>query len=190
MLLALTGGQKLGIAAVAAAFVVFALASSFLLPRRNPSFPGRRLPLFVFVSVLFFAGTMTAMIVLAREDTVEAHATEETEPAETETGTTDTGATETGPGETETEGGDGGAQGDPEAGRELFASEGCGGCHVLEAAGTTGTIGPNLDQAQPTFDAAVTQITNGGGGMPPYGGQLSAEEIRSLAAFVTESGGG
>jgi mono/diheme cytochrome c family protein len=37
--------------------------------------------------------------------------------------------------------------GDPSHGKQLFASAGCGGCHVLADAGTTGTTGPNLDDA-------------------------------------------
>jgi cbb3-type cytochrome c oxidase subunit III len=37
-------------------------------------------------------------------------------------------------------------QGDEETGRQLFSTK-CGGCHVLQAAGTSGTVGPNLDHA-------------------------------------------
>jgi mono/diheme cytochrome c family protein len=36
--------------------------------------------------------------------------------------------------------------GNPAAGKKLFVST-CGGCHTLAAAGTTGTAGPNLDDA-------------------------------------------
>ena len=32
--------------------------------------------------------------------------------------------------------------GDPVAGKQLFASEGCAGCHTFKAAASTGTIGP------------------------------------------------
>ena len=45
----------------------------------------------------------------------------------------------------------------------LFESN-CGSRHVLADAGTSGTIGPNLDQAKPALQRAITQITNGGGG--------------------------
>ena len=68
----------------------------------------------------------------------------------------------------------------------LFESN-CGSCHVLADAGTSGTIGPNLDQAKPTLQKAITQITNGGGGMPPFKGQLSQAQIRALAQYVVES---
>ncbi len=73
---------------------------------------------------------------------------------------------------------------DPKA---MFTSN-CGSCHTLEKAGTSGTVGPNLDEAQPTFEKAVRQITNGGGGMPAFGQQLTDEQIRALARYVSERG--
>jgi len=187
VLLALTGGQKLGIALAAAAFIVFALGSSFLLPRRDPSFPGRGLPLFVVVSILFFVGMMTAMFALAREEESEAHGTEAPAAADTNEGTDTATTGGTGTGETGT-----GAEvrGDPEAGRAVFDEAGCGGCHVLEEAGSSGTVGPSLDNTQVSFNEAVEQVRNGGGGMPPFGDRLSDEEIQNVAAFVVESARG
>ena len=85
---------------------------------------------------------------------------------------------------------DGGTEGNAEAGAQLFADNGCGNCHTLAAAGSTGTTGPNLDEIQPSFEAAVEQITNGGGGMPAFGESLSDQQIRDLAAYVVESTGG
>jgi len=78
----------------------------------------------------------------------------------------------------------GGGGDDP---KSMFTSN-CGSCHTLEKAGTSGTVGPNLDEAQVTFEAAVRQITNGGGGMPAFGEQLSDEQIRALARYVSERG--
>jgi cytochrome c6 len=89
---------------------------------------------------------------------------------------------------TETTGG-GGAQGNAEAGAEVYTSAGCATCHTLSAAGSTGTTGPNLDEAMPSFEAAVAQITNGGGGMPPYKDQLSEQQIADVAAYVAENAG-
>ena len=109
--------------------------------------------------------------------------------AATDTGgeTTDTGtATDTGGETTETNGEDGGGEGDAEAGADVYTSAGCGNCHVLEAAGSSGSVGPNLDESDVDYEGAVQQIRNGGGGMPPYEGQLSDEEIANVAAFVTE----
>jgi mono/diheme cytochrome c family protein len=74
----------------------------------------------------------------------------------------------------------GGGGDDP---KSIFSSN-CGSCHVLQDAGTTGTVGPNLDQARPEFQEAFTQIKNGGGGMPAFGGQMTDEEIRALARYV------
>jgi mono/diheme cytochrome c family protein len=87
---------------------------------------------------------------------------------------------------------DGGSEttGDAAAGEAVFASAGCGGCHELEAASSTGTVGPNLDEAQPSFDHVVEQVTEGGGAMPSFKDRLSEKEIRDVAAYVSESAGG
>jgi len=41
-------------------------------------------------------------------------------------------------------------KGDPTAGKGDFTKAGCGACHTLADAGSTGTVGPNLDQRSPT----------------------------------------
>ena len=89
------------------------------------------------------------------------------------------------PAETEGDGG-GEVEGDPAAGEEVFASAGCGSCHVYEPAGSSGTAGPSLDESQVSYEAAYEQIANGGGGMPAFQDQLSEQEIADVAAFVTE----
>ena len=78
------------------------------------------------------------------------------------------------------------SEGDPAKGKTIFASAGCGGCHTFSAAGSTGTVGPNLDDASIDFEGAVAQVTNGGGGMPAFGDRLSDQEIADVAAFVTQ----
>ncbi|HWH14039.1 MAG TPA: c-type cytochrome [Miltoncostaeaceae bacterium] len=82
------------------------------------------------------------------------------------------------------------SQDDADAGAALFLSAGCGGCHVLDAAGSQGQAGPNLDDADPSLEEAIAQIRNGGGGMPAYEGQLSDQQIRDVATYVVESAGG
>jgi cbb3-type cytochrome c oxidase subunit III len=67
----------------------------------------------------------------------------------------------------------------------LFESN-CGSCHVFADAGTEGSIGPNLDQSNVTVQQAVRQISNGGGGMPAFKGQLEEQQIRALAQYVTK----
>ena len=88
---------------------------------------------------------------------------------------------------TETTGDEDGATGDAANGETVFASAGCGGCHTFEAAGSTGSVGPNLDDISASFDEVVEQVTNGGGAMPAFGDELSAQEINDVAAFVTGS---
>jgi mono/diheme cytochrome c family protein len=88
---------------------------------------------------------------------------------------------------TQAEGNGEAAEGDPEAGMEVFASAGCGNCHTFEPAGATGTTAPSLDESDVTFEEAVEQIRNGGGGMPAFEGDLSDQEIADVAAFVTSS---
>ena len=54
-----------------------------------------------------------------------------------------------------TDDGGGEAAGDAAAGAGLYAEAGCGNCHTLADAGSTGAIGPNLDDSQPSFELAV-----------------------------------
>lgn len=83
---------------------------------------------------------------------------------------------------------DGGSEGgDAANGEQVFASAGCGGCHTFAAAGSTGSVGPNLDDAAPSFDKVVSQVTSGGGAMPSFEDELSEQEIRDVAAFVSGS---
>jgi mono/diheme cytochrome c family protein len=67
----------------------------------------------------------------------------------------------------------------------------CAGCHTLAAAGTTGTIGPNLDQLAPILSTAIVvrQVTNGGAQMPAFKGKLSAAQIQAVAKYVSSSAG-
>jgi len=80
------------------------------------------------------------------------------------------------------QGGDASAD-DPKA---LFTSN-CAGCHTFTAAGASGTIGPNLDQSSLTVDRIAQQIRSGGGGMPPFEGQLTDEQIQALSEFLFEN---
>jgi len=73
------------------------------------------------------------------------------------------------------------------SGAKVFASAGCGGCHALSAAKSNGQTGPNLDQAKPSYDVVVRQVSNGGGGMPSFSEKLSTGQIRDVASFVAAS---
>jgi mono/diheme cytochrome c family protein len=72
-------------------------------------------------------------------------------------------------------------------GKAIFASAGCATCHTLAAAGATGTVGPNLDEAQPSVETAIERVTQGKGVMPSFKGQLTDAEIRAVAEFVSTS---
>jgi cytochrome c6 len=74
-------------------------------------------------------------------------------------------------------------------GGKVFASAGCASCHTLAAADASGGVGPNLDDLQPSFEAVRAQVTDGGGGMPSFNGQLSAAEIDAVAKYVAASAG-
>ena len=82
------------------------------------------------------------------------------------------------------------ADGGEADGAAVFASAGCGGCHTLGAAGSSGVAGPNLDDLQPSEEDVAEQVRNGGGGMPAFGDQLSDAEIEAVARYVSESAGG
>jgi cytochrome c6 len=165
VIVALSAGQKLGIVVVAAAFIGFALASSFLFPRSQPDYPGRRLPLFIAVTILLFVAMLTAMVVFAREPEEETGAHGDEAPA-------------------------GAVEGEAEAGADVFGEAGCGDCHTLEAAGSTGQVGPNLDEASPDHALVVERVTNGQGAMPSFADRLSEEQIQDVAAYVVQATGG
>jgi len=118
--------------------------------------------------------------------------TGETDTGQTDTGQTDTGQTETGQteteAETETEGG--GSSGDAQAGQAIWNANGCGGCHTLEAAGSMGNVGPNLDESKPDAALTVNRVTNGMGAMPSFKGTLSEQDIQNVAAYVVDSTSG
>jgi cytochrome c553 len=120
--------------------------------------------------------------------------TEPTETTETETEPTETEPTETEPTEgeptettpTETEPG---AEGDPVAGKAVFTAN-CAACHTLADAGTTGTVGPNLDESQPSLELTTDRVTNGQGAMPAFGNSLSEQQIADVSAYVVQATSG
>ena len=70
-----------------------------------------------------------------------------------------------------------------------FTSAGCVNCHTLAAAGATGTVGPNLDDAKPSADKVVERVTEGKGVMPSFKGQLTDQQIQDVAAYVSSVAG-
>ncbi|SRR6266536_5818726 len=122
----LSTGNKIGLAAVGAAFIVFALVSSFVLPLRNPNFPGRGLGWYLALSVLFFVAMISAVLVFGKEKKEASAAA-----ATTSAATTTTQAV---------------SAADLAAGKAVFQSQGCTSCHTLKAVGSTAKVGPDLDK--------------------------------------------
>ena len=182
LLHALSTGHKLGLGLAGAAFAGFALIVSMLVPRRWPQFPGRRgLPLFLVVSFLFFLGMLSAVEVFgagseehAKTEAGQAHPTTPALP-----------------------------KGSPSKGKALFASQGCASCHTFKPAGSTATIGPDLDKlgayarqagrgsleqftAESITDpSAYVQPGYPDGVMPKTFGKLPKAELADLVAFLT-----
>ena len=63
----------------------------------------------------------------------------------------------------------------------------CGMCHTLQAAGSEGQIGINLDQLKPLMAQVIAVVTNGNGVMPAFEEMLSSEEIDAVAYYVFKS---
>jgi mono/diheme cytochrome c family protein len=80
--------------------------------------------------------------------------------------------------------------GDATAGKQVFASAGCVGCHTLADANAHGAVGPNLDQAKPALSLVVARVTKGAGAMPSFKGQLKDKQIADVAAYVVKATGG
>ena len=171
MLLALATSNKIWLAVFAGIFIAFSLVASFVFPRRNPDFPGERgRSWFVVATIALFVAMMFAVTVFAREEE-EAHGSEAGEQV-----------TETAP------------TGDAAAGRTLFTSQGCGGCHALAAAGTDPSVGPNLDESLEGDNAEHirqsivdpdAQVERGFTPiMPDEYGDLSPKQLDDLITFI------
>jgi mono/diheme cytochrome c family protein len=190
VLLALTTNQKFGLAGTAAVFIAFALISALLIPRGKPDFPGRRgLVPFILATAILTIAMLGAVEVFAKEEPPEAEAPGETtpepppSPPTTETTGTTTTTTEQPPGS-------------PAAGRAVFTSAGCGACHTFAPAGTSGSVGPDLDEALQRKDAEFirqsivdpnAEVTQGysAGVMPQnFGQELSPQQLDDLVAFL------
>jgi mono/diheme cytochrome c family protein len=83
-------------------------------------------------------------------------------------------------------GGGGGGQATGNDPKALMTAN-CGSCHTFAAAGITGTVGPNLDQSKRDLAGIIRQITNGGGGMPPFKGKLTDQQIKAIAQFIVKN---
>jgi mono/diheme cytochrome c family protein len=187
---------------LAASAVVVALVGL-----KNDNFPGKWMPLIIVWFAIFAVGAGTFAVLHGKDESKDhdkeyAKASEEIqkrettgpfeeaekekaeeeeaeEPAESE----ESSEAEEEPAEGESS--TGAAGGDAESGAVVF-SENCSVCHG--ATGHGGNGGPDL-RTMPlaqSEEGAIQQVTNGGGGMPPFGGVLSEEEIENVAAYVAQ----
>jgi mono/diheme cytochrome c family protein len=88
------------------------------------------------------------------------------------------------PGATQTTTADGTAK---PPGAQVFDDAGCGNCHTLADAGSTGSSGPSLDALKPDAERVSRQVRQGGRGMPAFEGQLTEREIEDVATYVAEA---
>jgi cytochrome c553 len=131
------------------------------------------------------SGTIQGTITVGTDKVVTVGTGAETAPAAGDTSTT-AGGTST---EATTGGGStAAAAGDAAAGKAVFTAN-CGACHVLSDAGTSGTVGPDLDQLKPDAATVQKQVENGGGAMPAFKGTLSDTDIANVAAYVSSVAG-
>jgi mono/diheme cytochrome c family protein len=192
--MALSTGQKTGLAVVAGCFIVFALLSSFVLPHYRSDFPGGRgLRWFMAAVLILTAGMLSAVVFLAAESKGES----EVSQAENAVGATKPLPT-TAPSA---------PSGNPVAGKAVFTANGCGACHTYTPAGSSATVGPDLDElaadAQKADRGSVEEygaesiedpnayVAPGfpSGVMPPdFGKTLSRSQIADLVAFLTQNG--
>ena len=76
------------------------------------------------------------------------------------------------------------------AGKTVFLGvSGCGACHTLADAGSTGTIASNLDEKAPSVERVRDVVANGSGAMPPFRKQLTEQQIADVAAYVAAVAG-
>lgn len=186
LLASLSAAQKAGIAGMGAAFIVFALVSSFVIPRYRPNFPGKRVWPYVGLTACFFVAMIVVVVFVGREK------------SEAAGGTTAPTSTSPSPGPPPPA-----VKGDPAAGKVVFLASTCGTCHTFKPAGSTGTVGPDLDKL--TADAKVANrgslvqyVTESivspnayivpkypaGVMLQNFGTELSKKQIADLVAFL------
>lgn len=73
-------------------------------------------------------------------------------------------------------------------GKALFQKDAkpmaCAVCHTMKDAGTTGSLGPDLDELQPSQDQILAVLRDGSGPMPSFADTLSESQREAVAAYV------
>lgn len=80
-----------------------------------------------------------------------------------------------------------------ERGKTLFTSAAvpaCAVCHTMADAGSTGAIGPNLDELKPAADQVKKVLKEGVGAMPSFAATMSEDDMNAVAAYVVHATSG
>ena len=195
MLFALSTGHKIGLAGTGCLFIAYSLVSAFILPARWPNFPGKHVFAYVVVSVVMFGAMMSAVFVFGKESGEAKAAVREGAEATTTTATTTTPGSTTPP-QRRSCSRQGGLQ------RE---GTGCAACHTFTPAGSSGKVGPDLDNladyaakaGEPIDNFTRTAITSPPASyVPPgfptnampgtFGTSLTSTQLDDLVAFLTQ----
>jgi cbb3-type cytochrome c oxidase subunit III len=73
---------------------------------------------------------------------------------------------------------------EPTDGKSIFTAN-CASCHTLSDAGTSGAVGPNLDDVGPSKETVTQIVTNGRGAMPSFADSLDQQQIDAVAEYVS-----
>ncbi len=178
MLFTLSTSHEIGLATMGGLFIAFALLSSFFFPRFKPDFPTKKgLRWYLPLAFLFFVSMLTAVLVFGKE--------KKEPPVMITTGASSLVY----------------ANGNATAGEAVFKTAGCTACHTFTPAGSTGTIGPDLDQIVSyarqagkqlrafTVSAIISpppsDVPGGVDAMPTtFGSSLGAKKVADLVAFL------
>jgi len=174
MVFGLSTSHEIGLAVSGAIFIIFALLSSFVFPRFDPNFPGRKgLRWYIPLCFVFFLAMMSSVFYFGQEQkTAEASPSN---PA---------------------------SSGNAANGKAVFTSAGCAACHTFTPAGSKATVGPDLDRLEeyankagvPLEDFTTEAIVHPPAkyvppGFPPtmpttFGKTLTTEQIADVVAFL------
>ena len=79
-----------------------------------------------------------------------------------------------------------------EEGKAIFTGKAvpaCAVCHTLADAGSTGAIGPNLDELKPDVERIKKVLHEGMGVMPSFANSLDEASMEAVAAYVAHATG-
>ena len=194
-----------------AVLILFSLAAALVVPRRFPDFPGRYMGLFAFVALLLVGAMLASVEALGESKhfgsphAEQAADSGQVAPPSQETTTQQTESTESTQSTESTKSTEAaGPSGNPANGKQLFAANGCGGCHAFKPAGSSGNVGPDLDNLaqeakqakQPLEKFVATSITDPNAYVQPgfqkgvmpetFDEKLSDSQLADLVAFLVQ----